>query len=242
MYVNIIFGFNFNIYKKEIIQSAYLSKICYLNNNNNNIIKQYKQLNEFNKSFYITDKTNNNLSIIAYNKNKINIAFRGTHNKNNLISNLYASQESFINNSIKVHSGYLKTYLSFRDKIIILINNIIKYNNIDILIISGHSLGGCIASLCSVDLVNYYKNKYDIRCYTFGSPKIGNNNFVIYYNSKVKYSFRFVNNYDIFCLYPPLPIYKHVGKVIKLSNINNNFNFIKYHHMDVYIKNIQNKN
>ena len=226
------------------MQSAYLSKICYLYNTNHNIIKQYKYLNEYNKSFYITDKKDNYLSIITYNKNKINIAFRGTHNNNNLISNLYTSQKSFINNSIKVHAGYLNTYLSIREKIILIINNIIKYNKINGFVISGHSLGGCIASLCSIDLINYYKNKYDIRCYTFGSPKIGNNNFVIYYNSKVKYSFRFVNNRDIFSLYPPLPIYKHVGNVIKLSNINNNFNFnfIKYHQIDAYIKNIQNKN
>jgi predicted lipase len=243
MYSNIIFGFNINFFKKEIIQSVYLSKICYLYNKNNNIIKEYKCLNEYNKVFYITDKTNNYLSVITYNNDKINIAFRGTINKNNLMLNLYAKQENYLNKSIKIHSGYLNIYLNFKEKLIFIINNIIKNNNIKLFIITGHSLGGSIASLCTIDLFNYYnknytKNNYNFRCYTFGSPKIGNKNFANYYNSKIKYSYRFVNNNDLICVFPPTFFYSHIGHEISLNN-NKTLNFIKQHEIDAYITNIK---
>ena len=242
MYCNIIIGFNINFFKKEIIQSAYLSKICYLYNKNQNIIREYKYLNEYNKVFYINDKTNNYLSIITYNNYKINIAFRGTINKNNLMFNLYAKQENYLNKSIKIHSGYLNIYLNFKENLIFIINNIIKNNNIKVFIITGHSLGGCIASLCTIDLFNYYnnftENNYNFRCYTFGSPKIGNKNFAIYYNSKIKYSYRFVNNNDIICFFPPTFFYTHIGKEINLNNTKT-INFIKQHKIDAYITNIK---
>jgi len=238
MYANLLLGFNINFFRKEVIQSVYLSKVCYLYSKNHNAINEFKYLNEYNKVFYINDKTNNYLSIITYNDNKINIAFRGTFNKNNLMLNFNAKQQKYFNNSIKIHAGYLNIYLNFKEKLLIIINNIIKNNDIKLFIITGHSLGGCIGTICAIDLFDYYnKHNYNFRCYTFGSPKIGNKNFANYYNSKIKYSYRFVNKNDIFCFFPPIFIYSHIGHTIYLNN--DEFNFIKQHRIDAYINNIK---
>ena len=67
-------------------------------------------------------------------------------------------------------------------------------------IITGHSLGGAIATLAAaeMELVNA-SSRYNVsRVYTFGSPRVGNAKFATWYNNNtMSESYRVVHNKDI---------------------------------------------
>ena len=75
------------------------------------------------------------------------------------------------------------------------------------LYITGHSLGGAMATICASKIEFY---QVDFLC-TFGSPRVGNRKFVK--NIPVEHH-RYVNNNDIVTSVPPaIMTYKHHGKM-----------------------------
>ena len=130
-------------------------------------------------------------------------------------------------------------------------NNIIKNvnfiindnkNNIKEISFNGHSSGGAIANIASLDMSYIYDNM-KIKCVTFGAPRVGNNDFINAYNSRIKNSLRIVNKNDIIT-HVPLPIiYKHNHKPM-IINYSHNFqlNIINYfksiHSITTYIKHL----
>jgi predicted lipase len=234
-----------NIYYKDIIIKSKLCNLCYIkpiiHNNSNKYI-----LNTYNNYIYINE-LNNTKCIIFYNNTSIDICFKGTTN----IVNMYSNMQIFLTNynNIKVHNGFLNQYLIVKNELFNNIDNIIKNNNIKHISLSGHSSGGAIANIASIDFCKKYDN-IKINCVTFGSPKVGNQNFVTEYNKYVKNSYRIVNKNDII-EHLPLPIlYKHIHEPIYLEE-NKKFkiheiflNIYKYfkhnHHIATYIKNLIN--
>lgn len=86
------------------------------------------------------------------------------------------------------------------------------------LYVTGHSLGGALATIAAAGLVD---NSIDVAgVYTFGQPRVGDRTFVSQLNSRTKGKiFRFVNNNDLvphipppFSVWNPTRFYGHVGK------------------------------
>ncbi|MDH5403478.1 MAG: lipase family protein [Candidatus Heimdallarchaeota archaeon] len=90
--------------------------------------------------------------------------------------------------NIKVHNGFYNSYMSVKSQIDNILNEL-KLEEYDEIIITGHSLGGALATICALDLVNNINN-LKIHMYNFASPHVGNKDFVKLYNSKVNNSFR----------------------------------------------------
>ena len=90
--------------------------------------------------------------------------------------------------NIKVHNGFYNSYMSVKSQIDNILNEL-KLEEYDEIIITGHSLGGALATICALDLVNNINNLI-IHMYNFASPHVGNKDFVKLYNSKVNNSFR----------------------------------------------------
>jgi triacylglycerol lipase len=133
------------------------------------------------------------------------IVFTGTMFFDQWEDDLEMSQVSLSNTPIdtskfgdmKVHRGYLDIYLSLRD-------NLRKNVPIDSqVIITGHSMGGALAALCTLDLLDITPITY-----TFASPRL--------FNTTFKNSiFRVFNTEDVIPMLP-LPItgndrFVHVG-------------------------------
>lgn len=181
--LKIILSFNFNnnidlTLKKELLLKAKLCKICYSKNHTFNI-KKNKILNIYDNYTYLNDTNNKSFCYIFYNKNKIDICFKGTSNINDFYSNLQIYPSSYFNNTnIKIHNGFLSKYLSLKKSILSIINNIsINDNNKIEISFNGHSSGGGIATIAALDF-SYIYNNYIIKCYTFGAPIIGNSYFI----------------------------------------------------------------
>jgi hypothetical protein len=71
----------------------------------------------------------------------------------------------------------------------------LAYDNDKDIIVTGHSQGGAIATIATLYIQNYDDTDYNIYTYTFGSPSVGNEEFVNEYILSNKLSFRYVASY-----------------------------------------------
>ncbi|DBA97134.1 TPA: hypothetical protein ACH3X1_014902 [Trebouxia sp. C0004] len=82
-------------------------------------------------------------------------------------------------------------------------------------ICTGHSLGGALATLGAAWSALEYPDA-DIRCITFGSPRVANKVFGKAFNALVGTSLRLVHGFDPVPSLPPSLMYKHVPGVIHI--------------------------
>lgn len=156
---------------------------------------------------------------------EIIIAFRGTNSTSNWISNILASQIRFryIKEKCLTHRGFTGIYASARDGII---SALARLSPDKPLTVTGHSLGGALATLCAVDLAaNTAFSSPSL--YTYGSPRVGDPAFAKACSTYVHKSCRIANLFDLVTYAPPtvykLPkrdktyYYSHVQTHIPLS-------------------------
>jgi len=207
---------------------------------------------------------------LFWNDDTIVIAFRGTRESQDWrISNLKMFPV-FIRNcdtasKVRVHRGFQKT-LYYMDKTTRLssIESLLKHlNDLDLItnrriVITGHSLGGALATLFSVkiraimpDIIENQLNEIVL----FGSPAVGLKKFKTFYDELNEKTIRIVNGSDVVPFTPPL-FYHHIGQElwIRKDKINNNKswlarlsyslklpikNFIDNHGMESYIESLK---
>ncbi|NEP01714.1 MAG: lipase family protein [Symploca sp. SIO2E9] len=147
---------------------------------------------------------------------------------------LYPYKQQSTSGSL-MHSGFVRAYFSVRDEIRKYISN----HELSKITVTGHSLGGALATLCAVDIQYNFSYKASIEIYTFGAPRVGNNGFRKAFNRRVPNSYRFVNGMDIV---PELPRwwqgYRHVDTEFRIgSRFSLKFLSAKFkdHAIDKYI-------
>ncbi|XP_076882944.1 uncharacterized protein LOC143531556 isoform X2 [Bidens hawaiensis] len=129
---------------------------------------------------------------------------------------------------VQVHSGFLSAYDSVRTRILSLIKTATGYQEEDAdqqvsewhVFVTGHSLGGALATLLALELTSSQLAKrgaISVTMYNFGSPRVGNKKFAEVYNQRVKDSWRIVNHRDIIPSVPRLMGYCHVAQPIYLT-------------------------
>ncbi|KAF4351585.1 hypothetical protein F8388_003238 [Cannabis sativa] len=147
---------------------------------------------------------------------------------------------------VQVHSGFLSAYDSVRIRLFTIIKQAIGYSDDQEVsfkwhvYITGHSLGGALATLLALELSSSQLAKrgaISLTMYNFGSPRVGNKRFADIYNQrgylrvhhsilslfsvllkeKVKDSWRVVNHRDIIPTVPRLMGYCHVAQPIYLG-------------------------
>ncbi len=96
----------------------------------------------------------------------------------------------------QVHSGFMDLYNIFRADLLKVLKDINPTN----IVITGHSLGGGIATLCAVDLTSIYPGK--VVSYTFAAPRVGNSQLCTLIDQKLSI-YRIVNICDIVPTLPP---------------------------------------
>ncbi|MBD2872354.1 lipase family protein [Paenibacillus arenilitoris] len=123
------------------------------------------------------------------------LAFRGSGSAVDWVSDFIAQQTTYrpVKNAGLTHKGFTDIYMSARGQIM----NIAKQLPGDKpLFVTGHSLGGALATLAALDLASNSAFKEPI-VYTFGAPRVGDPKFVTAYNGTVGTHWRFQNEFDI---------------------------------------------
>ncbi|XP_066348335.1 uncharacterized protein [Miscanthus floridulus] len=129
---------------------------------------------------------------------------------------------------VQVHSGFLGAYDSVRNRIMTLIKYAVGFQDEEDaetipswhVYVTGHSLGGALATLLALELSSSQMAKNGVifvTMYNFGSPRVGNRRFAEVYNAKVKDSWRIVNHRDIIPTVPRLMGYCHVEAPVYLK-------------------------
>lgn len=156
---------------------------------------------------------------------EIIVAFRGTSSMTDWMSNVMASQERFkyIKEDTLTHRGFTNIYSSARDGII---STLAKLSPDKTLYITGHSLGGALATLCAIDLAANTSHTSP-NLFTYGSPRVGDPDFTNVFKQYVRKSSRYANLFDVVTYAPPhvykLPkretkcYYSHVHTFLSLS-------------------------
>jgi triacylglycerol lipase len=146
------------------------------------------------------------------------LIFCGTEGWQDILDNIkYWKTEMLANwfgEKVNAYTGITEQYTKVRNIILELIQ---KPEEI---IVTGHSLGGALATICSGDFKNNFPGK-NISCVTFGSPRIGGNAFAKRFNELMPDSLRYVYGSDTVTKFPPIYIhYKHVSTKVQLGKLS----------------------
>ncbi|KAA3485315.1 lipase-like [Gossypium australe] len=150
---------------------------------------------------------------VAKDLNAVVIAFRGTqeHSIQNWVEDLFWKQLDLNYPGMPdamVHHGFYTAYhnTTIRHGILHAVKEAKEfYGDLDIMV-TGHSMGGAMASFCALDLVVNHEAK-SVQVITFGQPRIGNAVFASYYAKLVPNTIRVTNDHDIVPHLPPYYYY-----------------------------------
>jgi len=176
----------------HLSQSAY----CMTHNSNWDCIT----CDSSNKLDFVLEE-HSELVIQGYNSdtNSLFVSFRGSANIPNWIDNIQLSKITpYTDKNIQVEKGFYKAYNYLKPDIIDNLHKLVTKYDTNRLFITGHSLGASMATLLAYDILTIYTEFQLSYLITFGSPRVGNPEFV---NSFTKYnkgvSYRFTHYYDI---------------------------------------------
>ncbi|KAG1678518.1 hypothetical protein FOA52_014552 [Chlamydomonas sp. UWO 241] len=123
---------------------------------------------------------------------------------------------------MKVHGGFLEAYDSVRMQVVRMLDQITGTGEAGEwrVLITGHSLGGALATLCAYELSQRQgpaRKVQDICMYTYGAPRVGNVKFASQFNERVPDSWRITNSSDIVPSVPRLLGYSHVKHSVRVD-------------------------
>jgi hypothetical protein len=143
-------------------------------------------------------------TILGYNNksNTLFASFRGSSNIQNWIDDIQIEHHCIDKAAnICVEAGFYKLYEKLYPYIYDEIDKLSKKYKTNNLLLTGHSMGASIGSLFAYNLS---KSIYNITLVTFGSPRVGNYDFVQDFFTQKILSLRITHYYDIV---PHLPQY-----------------------------------
>ncbi|WEK55266.1 MAG: lipase family protein [Candidatus Cohnella colombiensis] len=129
------------------------------------------------------------------------VAFRGTSSMTDWISDAIASQikYKYVKGAGQSHRGITTIYDSARRSIM---ETLRKLSSSKVLLITGHSLGGALATLCALDVAVNTDFQPPI-VYSYGAPRVGDLDFARCYGVLVDQTYRIYNRFDVVPTLPP---------------------------------------
>jgi len=211
-----------------------IAKLSYLDEDKfKSSINEYSNPSEIN--FYdaaINKHSDAQMYTLVY-PDKIIFSIRGTSSLNDGLVDINFRKTLFQdiqytlqtkNKKIKVHKGFLSQFNTVKFRIISYIFSAMwgkkccnpTTNKIHV-IFASHSLGAAVSTLASALLKCYFGDKLFIENWTFGCPRVGNTNFMSYYNSNIDLCMRYIYEDDIVTKIPRIG-FKKFTNYIKLKN------------------------
>lgn len=155
------------------------------------------------------------------NSDRLYIVFRGSDKSIDWINNVQFRQQIYPygdgNSEVKFHQGFMTAYFAVRDQLLATLSNFTGQQ----VIITGHSLGGALATIAALDLQYNLGRANDLTFIvnTFGAPRVGNQAQVDSYNRRLPNSSRFIYGWDIVTRVPrEWQGFAHVDTAIQLGS------------------------
>jgi len=193
---------------------------------------------------YITDKATDTHALIIDGGDRLVVAFKGTTSAQNLktdlrISHMRASgllptriggesaEEDEQSRAVplfhsrqwskaQIHRGFASAYASIAPRLITKLQSLLIERRRPVFL-TGHSLGGALAMICSFDVhTRLGLPASEILVSTFGAPRAANESFRSVYDSHIPTCWRVVVGPDVVAKLPKVG-YKHVGKKVLLT-------------------------
>ncbi|KAI3433461.1 hypothetical protein D9Q98_003274 [Chlorella vulgaris] len=156
-------------------------------------------------------------AIVGYSDDMVVIAFRGTASMANVKADLQVWRTSWppgqgselLCTAPMVHWGFHRawTFNGFRQRILDWLQQHVRHRGTSTeagtrlplrVLVTGHSLGGALATLCAFDIAETYpESAVRVKCYTFGAPRTGNHAFARLYTQTVPDTWQIINNEDV---------------------------------------------
>jgi len=154
---------------------------------------------------------------LAERKDAIVLAFRGTDGVNLQDWAINLNIKQVLDNGAYVHEGFALALASVWDKISVQLQKMVAQNKRKIWI-TGHSLGGALATLATRRLLNM--NIGQIETYTFGQPRVGDKTMCQQITSTF-YRFAYASDPVVFVPFkvPKTMSYTHVGMLKQIDAI-----------------------
>lgn len=201
----------FNI--KNALYFANVSRLVYLGYSE--IEEEAKQLQVGFKYF----EKGNTQALILYDDDKVILAFRGTESQNlaDWITDLQCRKVRYFYGKGKIHAGFERSLVDVWEYIYQALQEIKPQVMNRRIWLTGHSMGGALATLTPMWLQGSgLFQDYDMAGgYTFGSPRVGNEEFATEFTQLVGNKwYRIVNCSDFVARVPRRIVgYKHVGQL-----------------------------
>ncbi|KAL4541920.1 hypothetical protein Ndes2526B_g06415 [Nannochloris sp. 'desiccata'] len=176
--------------------------------------------------------------LLAWGGTTLVVAFKGTSSFENVLTDLNFLKSfhpprrtapitsswglSLIQVPVRVHTGFLEAWSTgaYDNKVVERVGEILAElggPEVVTFMVTGHSLGGALATLAS----HAFKSAYpaaQITCYTYGQPRVGNRPFAYEYNKMVPDHFAVINGQDPVTRVPK-GYYKRVGNRIIVDDV-----------------------
>ena len=226
-------------------RSALASKISYIKHcNNPNNLKRLQHLQGANVC-NIIDKTNTGAHMYVYDcgTDAHMIAFRGTVSLKHMMRYCDTSMTTFSirNKKIKVHSHILQLFQSLENDLSNIICESLELQKNKTITFCGHSAGGSIAQFAAAYYGDITNNNIKINCHTLGSPKVGDTEFINWYNENVTgESIQVVHQNDWVKMLPFDNRYTSHKDLIILNSGGHWTNPMLTHDIDTYINTVNN--
>ncbi len=182
----------------------------------------------------IHDGITDTQAVVCYFKNDIYISFRGTEGDiDDIITDLSSFPSSYFSDSLcgsKLHLGFLDAYLSVKEDVEKAIAPLLTKYPKSKIYVTGHSLGGAIATICALDLQLMQADRTVIM-HNYGAPSVGNTNFIELYNNNITESWRIIHDCD---LVPNSSPYGHVKDYLSFPKISKQVITVECHSIVAY--------
>ena len=170
---------------------------------------------------WIENTKSDTQGFVATKGKTIYVVWRGSESKKDFQNDASIDKVPFIEENEKVHIGFKSSWESVvgdtYDAIDTALENL-QGETTDI-VVSGHSLGGAVATLYAYSIKKHYPH-YNVKATTIGSPRVGNKAFKENYDKSGIDTLRIVHNNDL-VTHTPYIGFHHVNYQVRLDTAGN---------------------
>jgi len=204
--VALAFDWTYGNYSLWHSENAYCDPSSYLTRTNKGV------LTGFVGTYFIYDESHDTNGYVGYTSSQqtIYVSFRGSESIQNWVDNLDAVLTDYpLCGNCEVHRGFYEAEQASIANVVSQVRALKSQFPSYSVIVTGHSLGAALATLTALDLVN--QGVSSVRLFNFGSPRVGNDEFVAYVDSKLGDRNRVTHHKDMVVHTPMHERFTHIS-------------------------------